>query len=80
LAQETAGSATVALKDLTITFTSEGGGGGIPEPATLSVTAVGRLALMARRRRAKAPPAAGERAARLIGAGRTAMGGRRVKA
>jgi hypothetical protein len=52
LASQTAGSAMVAKKDFTITFTTDGSGGGVPEPATLGVLAVGSLALMARRRRA----------------------------
>jgi hypothetical protein len=49
---DTAGSALVAKKKFSITFITDGGGGGVPEPASLSVLAVGSLALMARRRRA----------------------------
>ena len=50
-ASEASGSAKIAKKDFTITFITDGGGGGVPEPASLSVLAMGSLALMARRRR-----------------------------
>ncbi len=51
LGSEAPGSALIAKKDFTITLTTDGGGGGVPEPASLSVLAMGSLALMARRRR-----------------------------
>jgi hypothetical protein len=51
LASEASGSAMIAKKDFTITITTDGGGGGVPEPASLGVLAMGSLALMARRRR-----------------------------
>jgi hypothetical protein len=51
LASEAPGSAMIVKKDFTITLTTDGGGGGVPEPASLGVLAMGSLALMARRRR-----------------------------
>jgi hypothetical protein len=49
-AQATNSSASVDKKEFIITLTTDGGG--VPEPASLGILAVGSLALMARRRRA----------------------------
>lgn len=46
------GLAWIAKKDFSLVLTTEGGGGKIPEPASLGVLALGSLALLARRRRA----------------------------
>jgi hypothetical protein len=47
------GSAWIAKKDFTLVLTTDGSGGnGIPEPASLSILALGGVALLARRRRA----------------------------
>ena len=45
------GSAYIAKKDFTLVLTSDGSGGNVPEPASLSVLALGGLALLTRRRR-----------------------------
>jgi hypothetical protein len=46
------GTAWIAKKDFTLVLTDESGGGGVPEPASLGVLALGALTLLARRRRA----------------------------
>lgn len=47
------GSAYIAKKDFRLVLTTDGSGGpNVPEPASLSLVAVGTLALLARRRRA----------------------------
>jgi hypothetical protein len=53
LASSTSDIAWISKKDFTFIFTTDGSsGGGVPEPASLGIMAMGCLALLARRRRA----------------------------
>ena len=51
-ANQTYSNAWVDKKEFILTLTTDGSGGGVPEPASLGILAVGSLAFIARRRRA----------------------------